>query len=81
MRYSLGDNDKPEHLSGKRSSAPLDEARIELRYLVAYIKNSKNKKPVIFERMQKKKGKNSENTADGCIQDEQSWKVLQGTES
>lgn len=30
----LGDNDKPEYLSGKRSSALSDEARIESRSIV-----------------------------------------------
>lgn len=47
-----------------------------------YIKSSKNKKTCNIWLITKKKGGgNSENTADGCIQDEQSWCMLQGTES
>lgn len=34
----LGDNDKPEHLSGKRSSALSDEARIESREVLSLYK-------------------------------------------
>ena len=79
----LGDNDKPEHLSVRGAQGSLLRLELNPEKYCHYIKNSKNKKTCIIWLIAKKKKreKNSENTAAGCIQDEQSWYMLKRTQS